>query len=573
MVTNRYGRSMTADEVHAGPGVHNAMSGAAQSVVQAGSIGSVVFAFGRQGAEPVTPYQLPWPPSSFVGREGELAALDLALADTGSASLWVVSGTAGVGKTALVLHWAHRAANRFPDGILYANLRGFADSTPRAEPGEVLDTFLEALGRSAEPRAVDSVEARAAEFRSALHGRRMLIVLDDVATAHQVRPLLPGATTVAVVVTSRNSLPGLRVREGGKLVSLSPLSPDEAVALLARIVDDGRVSGDTASAAELVSLCDSLPLPLLVAAQRLVSMSHLSIADLVEELRDERDRLDLLQTDETATTVRAVFSMSYRALDPEASRVFRLMGLQHGGDIGFDAIAALTGLRRARLRNALESLGHASLVEMTGPGRYRLHDLLRLFARECADAEETAGNRTQAVRAMLDYYLGQALAAGRRLAPHRRLLPQPVPGGGVDFDDRESAFTWCALEQANLVAEVRYAAGAGEEAIAWQLAAAMGAYFHQRKPWSAWIETHETGLRAAQEIGDNAGMATLLGNLAIAYRELRRRDEAEACFRDALALWEQEGDLTVRLWSAPATAMLAVNGKGSMRDSTTHSGA
>lgn len=491
---------------------------------------------------PIVPRQLPRPPKSFVNRTSSLELLDLMAADAGSADLSTIAGAPGVGKTALALHWAHRVVERFPDGALYANLRGFDPVNPRADPGEVLDAFLHALGLPTDSRTRDSVEARAAEFRSAVHGRRMLIVLDDAENAEQVRPLLPGSASVVVVVTSRNALSGLKARDGASSMSLDPLPTDEAVTLLARIVDDGRIAADRPAAARLAALCANLPLALCVAAELLVSRSHHSVADLIADLDDERDRLDLLQTDEPASTVRAVFSASYRALDPGSARVFRLLGLHRGAEISFQTAAALTGSRPAALRPALQALTTANLITAIGPDRYRLHDLVRIFAAECAAADESEAGQADAARRMLGFYLGSAQATGRRLAPQRRMPGAPA-GQGAEFDDRNTALAWCELEQANLVSATRHAAALGEHLVAWQLPAALWAYFHQRKPWAAWIETHEIGLHSARILGDATGVAMLLGSLAVAHREQRRPQKAEACFGEALSVSAQAGDL------------------------------
>lgn len=278
-----------------------------------------------------------------------------------------------------------------------------------------------------------------------------------------------------------------------------------------------------------------------IAGERLAAGSYGSVAEIVEELSDERDRLDVLATDDTTSAVRAVFSLSYQALAPPAAEVFRLLGLHPGAEFGREATAALTGLRAGPLRTALDALRSASMLEMPTPQRYRLHDLLRAFAIECAAAAESADRRRQAVLDVLAWYLSSAHASGRILNPHRRSDPQPA-STGLTFDSPQAAIEWCSVEQANLTAAVRLAADVGEDGIAWQLPAALWGFYYRRKPWEDWITTHRIGLSAAERAGDDFGVATMLGNLAIAFRELRQQTDAEDCFRRALQIWVRLGD-------------------------------
>jgi tetratricopeptide (TPR) repeat protein len=516
--------------------VHNEFSGEAHGpVVQAAHIDTVVI--GSSVPQPV-PRQLPMAAAHFVNRHEMLVWLDLVARGAGP-RLSAIAGTAGVGKTALVVHWAHQSTARFPDGILYANLRGFDPINPPAEPGEVLDGFLLAMGCWDAAKLAD-VDARAALFRSAVEGKNMLVVLDDAASPAQVRPLLPGSPLVTVVVTSRNSLSGLTMAEGVTGMSIAPLDDAESVALLREIAGDKLLGVGPAVVTRLVEMCANLPLALRIAAERLNSGSYHGVGELVEELADERDRLDVLATSDRTVTVRAVFTVSYKALDPLAAQVFRLLGLHRGARFGLPAVVALTGLRKARLRLALDVLRAASLLEVDDE-RYRMHDLLRAYASERAEEDEPADARQRAVRRMLEWYLSSAHAAGMALDPHRRGEPAPPPGG-LTFDDRDAALAWCVAEQSNLVAAVRQAADEGEHDIAWRLPAALWTFFFQRKPWDDWVQTHLFGLRSAELSGDDFGAATMLGHLAIAHREQGRQRDAEQCFKRALEIWTRLGE-------------------------------
>ncbi|MFI9387749.1 ATP-binding protein [Kutzneria sp. NPDC052558] len=516
-------------------GVRNEITGqSVHTAVQAGSIDSVVIVESKTTRP--TPQQLPRAVQHFVNRLAMFDLLDRQ-ATTGGVSLLV--GTPGVGKTAAVVHWAHRSLSLFPDGVLFANLRGFDPVSPPAEPGEVLDGFLHAMG--ATDLATTSVDARAGMFRSLVHDRRMLVLLDDAVSATQVRPLLPGSETVTVVVTSRSSLSGLKALEGATGMNLEPLDDGASLTLLREVSDAALVEHDPTASAVLVRMCGNLPLALRIAGERLAEGGYAGVAELVSELADERDRLDVLATDDDAGAVRAVFSLSYKALTAQVAEVFRLLGLHPGMDFDRDAAAALTGLRPGPLRSALDALRSASLLEMPTAQRYRFHSLLRAYAAERAAATESEDRRHTAVRALLSWYLSSAHAAGRILNPRRRSDPQP-PTTGREFDDVQSALDWCSLERANLTAAVRLAADAGEHEIAWQLAAALWGYFYRRKPWDDWIATHRIGLAAAERAGDDFGAATLLGNLAIAYRELHQQADAEDCFRRALEIWTRRAD-------------------------------
>jgi DNA-binding SARP family transcriptional activator len=336
----------------------------------------------------MVPRQLPAAVAHFTGRPAELSALtrqlDRPVGPSGTVTIWTIVGTAGIGKTALALHWAHRVADRFPDGQLYANLRGFGPRVTPAAPGEVIRGFLGALGVPAAGLPA-RLEAQAARYRSLLAGRSMLVVLDNARDAEQVRPLLPGSPGCVVVVTSRNQLTGLVVAEGAYPLRLDLPSEENAAELLARRLGPARVSREPGAAAELIGLCGRLPLALAVVAGRAASRPDVPLDRIVAELRVAR--LDALVTGEAATDLRAVLSWSYSGLTAPAAAMFRLLGLRSGLDITVASAASLARMDLREARAALAELARAHLIEEQAPGQFALDELLRAYAVERASAE------------------------------------------------------------------------------------------------------------------------------------------------------------------------------------------
>src|SRR5574341_134716 len=465
---------------------------------------AVAGAAGRRtgsGKDRVPPQQLPLDLPGFTGREEQLAQLDGLLPGAGQPATTViiasVSGTAGVGKTALAVHWAHRVRSRFRDGSLFANLRGHDPTGAPVPPAEVLDGFLRALG--VRPALIPpSVEERAGLFRTLLNNRRMLIVLDNAGMSEQVRWLLPGAVGCLVVITSRSELSGLVVRSGAHRVPVGLLSESDALALLRQVIGPDRLAAEPAAAVELTRQCAYLPLALRLAAERAGRHPHLTLADLTRELADEYDRLDLLAAEDDETTaVRAVFSWSYRALTPLAARMFRRLGLHPGPEISFAAVAVLNDATRQQTRRVLETLTSVHLVQEIARDRYHLHDPLDLPAV----AEKPTG-----------------------------------------FAGTKAALEWCERERANLVAATRCAAQAGLVDIAWKLPFTLWSYFTVRKRWNDWIQSHQVGLAAVRDGRDRYGEACLLTSIANAYRDIRRFDAAFAHFQQAISLSREIGD-------------------------------
>jgi DNA-binding SARP family transcriptional activator len=497
------------------------------------------------GAAARPPRQLPRDPGAFVGREQERAAMRaLAEQAAGRAAICVIDGGAGVGKTALALHAGHRLAALFPDGQLFVDLRGFGPRQPPMPPAEALTGFLRALG--ADPAAIPAaLEEQAATFRSLLAGKRMLIVLDNATDPGQVRPLLPGAPGSLVLVTSRRRLHGLAARDGAVRLTLGPLAQREATLLLAAVLGTARVRAEPQAAADISARCSRLPLALRIAADRAASSPLLALSDLAGQLA-AADRLDVLDAGEDdTTTIRAVFSWSYKTLAPGAARMFRLLGLHAGPDFGVPAAAALAGTGQAEAGRLLGLLASAHLIEEPLPGRYRLHDLLLAYAAEQAQAGETPESLRSALRRMLTLYLRTADRADGLLVPGRRHAPVgPAPPAcePLALTGYEQALAWCDAEYANLTAAVRLAAGTGNDDLAWKLPVAMQGFFDLRRFWDDWLACATIGVAAARSCGDPAGQAWALDCLGHAASGLGRLEDALDCYLKARAIRRETGD-------------------------------
>ena len=410
---------------------------------------------------PVRPAQLPMAVADFTGRASFVAELSEVLASAsqdgegdGSRVMAVsaLAGIGGVGKTTLAVHVAHQARGAFPGGQLYVDLQG-AGARP-AEPETVLGSFLRALG--AQDSAIpESLQDRAALYRSLLDGRRVLVLLDNARDAAQVRPLLPGTEGCAALVTSRVRMVDLA---GAHLVDLDVMSPDEALALFTKIVGEERVRAERKAALDVVAACGFLPLAIRIAASRLAARRTWTVSVLAAKLADERRRLDELQAGDLA--VKATFELGYGQLEPAQQRAFRLLGLADGPDVSLAAAAAVLDLPQDGTEDLLESLVDTSLVESAAPGRYRYHDLVRLYARACAERDERPDERESALSRLLDFYLATVAGGylierpGDRLVDHLERPSHP----GLAFSDRHAAQDWLYAEAVSLLACVRQSA-------------------------------------------------------------------------------------------------------------------
>jgi tetratricopeptide (TPR) repeat protein len=523
-------------------------SASAHTVVQAGQVHGGVH-FHQEPMPTVVPRQLRGDVRHFVNRGRELSRLGSLLAedrhDAQAVPVAVITGTAGVGKTSLALHWAHAVRSRFPDGQLYANLRGHSAASP-AVPEAVLGRFLQDLGVPSAHVPAEP-ERRETMFRSLLADRRMLVVLDNAADSAQVRPLLPAAPGCLVVVTSRDDLSGLVSRLGALRLEVTTLRTADAVALLRAATADYRARDRRADLAELARLCAGLPLALRIAAERAATWATMPMGELIDDLREESARWNLLTVDaeEGADAMRSVFEWSYQALPAPAARLFRLLGLHPGNEFGLPAVASLAGSTPPQARALLDTLVRAHLLERRPAGRYEFHDLLRDFAAELVRREETEAERTEALGRCLAWYLHTADAAQSTLAPFDRYRLDdriPAPAAILAFDGHDAAFRWYRTESANLVTAVRTAADTGFPAIAWRLAVVLRAVYMHHNAFDDWVATARIAVDAAGRAQEPAGQAEALENLGKAAFQALRLDEAEESHRAALAIRRHIGD-------------------------------
>jgi DNA-binding SARP family transcriptional activator/tetratricopeptide (TPR) repeat protein len=499
---------------------------------------------------PDVPAQLPADVDCFTGRDSELRQLDAlpATATDGQSTAVVisaVSGTAGVGKTALAVHWAHRVADRFPDGQLYVNLRGFDPGGQGVAPAEAVRGFLDALG-VAPARIPAGLDARAALYRSVLAGKRVLVLVDNARDAEQARPLLPGTPTAFAVVTSRNQLTPLVAADGAHPLSLDVVTPAEARELLARRLGPDRLAVEPEAVDQIIAACARLPLALAIVAAR-ARQSGFPLTALAAELTDAGGRLDALDAGDIMTQVRAVFSWSYTALRPAAARLFRLLGLQPGPDTSAAAAASLTGQPVAQVQPLLAELTRASLLVEHVPGRYACHDLLRAYAADLTGSRDTADQRRATLGRLLDHYLHTAHTADRILHPHRDPIPLPVgpPARGAGPEhlaDHPQAMAWLTAEHPALLAALGPAADAGFDAHTWQLAWTLDTFLNLRGQWQDAAAAWQAALDTADRLGNPAARAyahRLLGRACI---RLGRYPDARAHHGHAVALYAQAGD-------------------------------
>jgi DNA-binding SARP family transcriptional activator/Flp pilus assembly protein TadD len=587
-------RRQVADELGLDPGPELA---AAHTALLSGDTLPAAAAEPADGRGQPRPAQLPADVRGFTGRASELSTLDRLLrtgpadrpgrdgpadrpgwadrpvqagrdgpadrddrsdetaADPAALVVCVISGTAGVGKTALAVRWAHRARKHFPDGQLYLNLRGYDPDQPMP-PGEALDRFLAAIGVTGQDTSLDP-DDRAARYRTEIADRRMLIVLDNAASVEQIRPLLPGTSSCVVLVTSRDSLAGLVALHGARRLELDPLPLADAVTLLERLIGP-RVPAEPPTAAALAGQCARLPLALRVAAELVTSRPAAPLSDVVAELADQQRRLDLLDAgDDARAAVRTVFHWSYQHLPAEPARAFRLLGAHPGADFDGYAVAALVGTDLTSARRLIDLLARAHLIQSTGAGRFGMHDLLRGYASQLAQADDAGMPLRLALTRLFDYYRAAAAAAMDCMHPadrHHR-PPVAVPDTPVPpLAEPATARAWLDTHRPTLVEACGYGATRGWPGHSVDLAATLYRYLEGGYYTDA-LTIHRHALHAARETGDQAGEAHALTDLGAIDRLLGRYGTAGDHLRQAVTGYQQTND---RLGEARALSNLGI---------------
>ncbi|MFH8470879.1 AfsR/SARP family transcriptional regulator [Streptomyces sp. NPDC017991] len=558
LATYRRARGVLATELGVDPGaalreMHDRILSADPSLIESPAAGEASNAVEQEPPAAVhhlaRPAQLPADSAAFVGCTAELnqmrAVLRAQSEQSGTPMIYAMAGMAGVGKSTLAVHWAHEIAHRFPDGQLYLNLRGFDPTGPIMPSEEAVRTFLDALGVPAQRTPVGH-DAQVGMYRSLLASKKILIVLDNAHDSAQVRPLLPVTFGCAAIVTSRKRLPGLVVNEGAHALSLSPLEKTEAHDFLVRRLGETRISAAEPEATnELVERCAGLPLALAIVAARAAAHPHFSLSSIAEDLKVRHDSLDPFACDDLSIDVRTIFSWSYDSLTEPASRLFRLLGLASGPDISVPAAAALTGLPVRETLGLLAELTNTHLLVEYVPGRYKLHDLLRIFATEGEGRNENEEERERAITRLLSWYVHTADAAYPLLMPIRRRVPlQPLPAAcqPLEFASYDDAMKWCDAERPNLVAATHQAAASGLHGLAWRLPATLWGFFYLRSHTRDWLDTARAGLEAARASQDVQGQAWALGDVAASLAMVHRYDEAIDCRMQSMVLFRKLGD-------------------------------
>jgi DNA-binding SARP family transcriptional activator/tetratricopeptide (TPR) repeat protein len=573
VAASEHGPRALARELDAGPGI--GMQRPRRAAGPAGQAPATkVTARGNQ--EMAIPRQLPGTVPSFTGRAAELAALTQVLdhAGTQAAGTVVISaigGTAGVGKTALAVHWAHQVAHRFPEGQLYVNLRGFDPSGPPVTAAAAIRGFLDALGVPA-GQVPQHPAAQAGLYRSLLARRHMLIVLDNARDEQQIRPLLPATPGCLVIVTSRNQLAGLAATTEARLLALGVLPDADSRAMLTARLGARRAAAEPEAVTQITELCAGLPLALAITAARAAVHPSLPLAALAAELRDTAGRLDALDAGDPVASIQAVFSWSARQLTPAAAQMFRLLGLHPGPDISAPAAASLAAVTLARARRSLGELTRASLITEHAPGRYACHDLLRAYATGQARATSTHTSRHAAAGRALDHYLHTAHTAAVLIDPARDRVTIPPPRPGVrpeHLAGYHQALAWMQAEHQVLLAAITLADDTGADVHAWQIPWTMTDFLKLRGHCQQQAAIQRTAVAAAARLGDTAGQAVSLRLLSHACASLGDYDQARAHCAASLSLCQQLGD---HIGEAKAHQFLATtaNGQGRHADALSH---
>ncbi|MGW4206890.1 BTAD domain-containing putative transcriptional regulator [Lentzea sp. NPDC004789] len=524
--------SLLADELGIDPG--SLLQEVHQSILRAEPTG------GSTRPDTAVPRQLPPDLARFTGRTDDLAALDRLLPSDQAGQAVVISaiaGSAGVGKTALAVHWAHRVRDRFPDGQLAVNLRGYDREDP-VTPHDALGQLLRGLGRSSKDIPNETTQ-RIGEYRSLLADRRVLVLLDNARTADQVRPLLPAGGRSVVVITSRSDLRGLVALNDAKVLKLGVLPLNEAIQLLENVIGTDRARAEAEATAELARLCACLPLALRIAASLLASEPHLRVRDLVDQLDTENRLAELEIGDDEDAAVRAAFDLSYTALAPEEQRMFRMIGLAPRADLTPQSAGALLGVPSGRALKLLRVLARAHLVEEHAPQRFSQHDLLRLHARECVAAQEPSAEQRAAVVRFLDHHLHSVDSADRVIRRSRMELPLTDREDVVElvgFRDKGDAMSWFRTWHDMLLELCEFALAHGHLEHAWQIPSGMWGYLIADGSTEDFLRLNTIALDAARQLGNRYAEASALHTLGYAHRNTGNLEESLRLLHEALRL-------------------------------------
>ncbi|WP_446039086.1 AfsR/SARP family transcriptional regulator [Streptomyces sp. SID1121] len=494
---------------------------------------------------PPRPAQLPKDMALFVARSRELAYLDTLLPGPDSTddavTVATIDGSPGTGKSTLAVRWAHRAAHHFPDGQLYIDLKGFS-GTRALHPADIQKDFLHALGVRPDsmPPAGDQ---RTGLYRSVLSNKHVLLVLDNARDADQVRILLPAAQGCRAVVTSRNRLPSLVAGEGAYPLTLGLLDPDDARESFTRRIGPARSEAEPQAVDEITELCSRLPLAIAVVAARAQAHPHFPLAAIAAELQSTRGSLDAFTSDDS-TDVRTAFSWSYHQLTAPARRMLRMLSLAHAPDISTAAVASLTATPLRPARALTIELSRAQMISEPHPGRFTLHDLLRAYALELSEDEDSGAECAAALGRLFDHYRHSAYSAHLQLRPHNPAPPPPAPRGGTQPEtphDLDTARAWFDTERLVLAATVEHAADLGAAGYAWQLALSLALHYQRSGRYFDWATTMRLALTAAERAGDRVGQAHMHRSLAGARHYLGDTDQALVHLRHAHTLFADLG--------------------------------
>jgi tetratricopeptide (TPR) repeat protein/transcriptional regulator with XRE-family HTH domain len=498
---------------------------------------------GSGSQDPVVPRQLPASVAAFAGRRAQVAALSQGMHEPGgTAAIMTISGTAGIGKTALAVHWAHQLAGQFPDGQLFADLRGFGPSLAPVSPATVVRVFLDALGVRAD-RIPAEAEAQFGLYRSVLAGKRILVVLDNARDAVQVRPLLPGWPACRVIVTSRNQLTGLTAIDGARPLAIDVLTQAEARDLLTYRLGAARVAAEPAAVTRLMGSCAGLPLALCIIAARAAMRPDTPLAQMAASLTARPGLDSFAAGDDPAADIRAVFSWSYRQLPTGAAHAFRLAALHPGSSFDRYAVAALTGTSADQAGQLLDLLVRGCMVQPAGADRYSMHDLLRDYAREITASARSQNERQVALTGLFDYYLHTAVEAVSAAFPAERDRMPPVSSApGMTITSEAAAMEWLDTERSSLAPVTEYAAGHGWPRHAIGLSAALFRYLDTGGHYPEAEAIHAHAGQAARHIGDQVAEARIANHLGVMAMRQGRYGQASAHFEQALSCHREAGD-------------------------------